>query len=226
MELLIFGHGGARTIVFPTRDGRFFDYENWRMVGAIADKIDAGFLQLVCVDSIDAESFYADWAEPPGRIARHARYERYILDEVLPFTETENPNPFVIAHGCSMGAFHAMNIGLRHPDKFGKIVALSGRYDLTISVGSFRDLFDGWYDESVYYHTPSHFVPGLPDGPTLDAVRRMEIFFAIGREDAFLGNNIAFSEALAEKSIPHRLDLWDGEAHRPRFWRTMLRAYL
>jgi esterase/lipase superfamily enzyme len=29
MELLVFGHTGARVLVFPTREGRFYDYENW-----------------------------------------------------------------------------------------------------------------------------------------------------------------------------------------------------
>ena len=28
MELLVFGHGGAKVLVFPTRDGRFYEYEN------------------------------------------------------------------------------------------------------------------------------------------------------------------------------------------------------
>ncbi len=28
MELLILGHAGARVLVFPTRCGRFYDYEN------------------------------------------------------------------------------------------------------------------------------------------------------------------------------------------------------
>src|ERR1035441_1121065 len=35
MELLVFGHRGDRVIVFPTRQGRFFDYENWGLVDEI-----------------------------------------------------------------------------------------------------------------------------------------------------------------------------------------------
>ena len=27
MELLVFGHGGARVLAFPTRCGRFYEYE-------------------------------------------------------------------------------------------------------------------------------------------------------------------------------------------------------
>lgn len=68
MELLQFGHAEARVLVFPTRVGRFFDYENWRLAEALRPKIEAGHLQLFCVDSIDSESFYCDCCRPENRI--------------------------------------------------------------------------------------------------------------------------------------------------------------
>ena len=46
MELLIFGHAGAKVLIFPTRDGRFYEYEKLGMVGALKHKIDQGWLQL------------------------------------------------------------------------------------------------------------------------------------------------------------------------------------
>ncbi|MBC8104613.1 MAG: esterase family protein [Cytophagales bacterium] len=226
MELLVFGDRGARVIVFPTRDGRFFDYENWGMVRALADKIREGYLQLICVDSNDRNSLYADWMAAPDRMKGHENYESYILEEVLPFTERQNPGSFVIAHGCSLGAYHAVNIAFRHPDQFGKVVALSGRYDLTVNVGTFRDLFDGHYDDQIYYNNPSYFVPRIEDPQLLDKLRRMEIILAIGEEDAFLQNNREFSGVLTDKAIPHALFVWGGEAHRPRYWRQMVRFYL
>jgi len=226
MELLVFGHAGARVLVFPTRDGRFFDYENWRMVDALRDKINAGCLQLYCLDSIDRESLYADWMVPADRMKRHADYENYVLREVAPFSAARNPDITLIAHGCSLGAYHAMNITLRHPDRFGKVVALSGRYDLTESVGSFRGLFDGHYDDAVYFNNPSHFLPGLCDAAILERLRRVEIVFAIGAEDAFVGNNRALSDTMTAKGMPHRFEVWEGEAHRPRAWREMVRLYL
>lgn len=35
MELLVFGHSGAKVLFFPPRMGRFFDYENWRVIKAL-----------------------------------------------------------------------------------------------------------------------------------------------------------------------------------------------
>jgi len=75
MELLVHGHAGARVLVFPTSRGRFFEYEDRGMVANIADMIEAGHLQLYCIDSVDAESFY-NWNASPGwRLWRHTLYE-------------------------------------------------------------------------------------------------------------------------------------------------------
>ena len=71
MELLIFGHAGAKVLVFPTRDGRFYEYENLRIVDALRHKIDAGQLQLYCLDSVDWETFYCWWCHPADRVRRH-----------------------------------------------------------------------------------------------------------------------------------------------------------
>ena len=35
--------------------------------------------------------------------------EKYILFEVIPFINKKNSNPYLIAAGCSLGAFHAAN---------------------------------------------------------------------------------------------------------------------
>ncbi len=226
MQTLVFGHAGMRVLVFPTRVGRFYDYENWGLVGALRHPIESGHLQLYCVDSVDADSFYCDWCRPADRIVSHERYESYLLEEVLPFSEKLNPGSALAAHGCSFGAYHAVNLAFRYPQHFAKVVALSGRYDLTKPVGSYRDLFDGYYDERIYFHNPSHYLPNLTDAALLTELRRLDITLTIGREDAFLENNVQFSHALREKGIDHAFHIWDGEAHRPRSWRQMVALYL
>lgn len=226
MELLIFGHAGMRVLVFPTRVGRFYDYENWGLVAALRQPIENGWLQLYCVDSVDAESFYCFWCHPGDRVIRHEQYEAYLLEEVMPFSQCLNHNPALATHGCSFGAYHAVNLAFRHPQHFQKVVALSGRYDLTAQVGSFRDLFDGYYDERIYFHNPSHYLANLDHPPLLDPLRRLDITLAIGEEDAFFENNLEFSHALHRKGIAHSFHIWQGEAHRPRYWRQMAALYL
>ncbi|GAB3925176.1 esterase family protein [Larkinella terrae] len=226
MELLVFGHAGARVLVFPTRRGRFFDFEDFGLVDALSDKLDNGNLQLFCVDSVDAESLYSRWIPPHERVSRHLQYEQYILEEVLPFTRQKNPQPFMISFGCSFGAYHAVNIALRHPQWFGKVVALSGRYDLSKPVDCFRGLFDTYYDETIYFNTPTHFLPNLHDECTLALLRRMHFLIAIGQDDPFIDNNRELSSSLGEKQIPHDLYVWEGRAHKAEYWQQMVKVYL
>lgn len=226
MELLVFGHSGAKVLVFPTREGRFFDYENWGLVDALRPAIDGGHLRLFCVDGVDSESLYCHSAPPPARIERHRQYESYILEEVIPLMRAENGAPSLVVHGCSIGAYHAMNLALRHPALFCKVVAVSGRYDLTRPVGPFTDLFSGYYSEDVYFITPNHYLPSLDDSRVLEAIRRLDITLAVGEHDPFCESNRALSQTLAGKGVEHRLAIWPGEAHRARYWREMIPHYL
>jgi esterase/lipase superfamily enzyme len=226
MELLVFGHAGAKVLVFPTREGRFYDYENWGLVEALRQSLEGGHIRLFCVDGVDSESFYCRSVPPPARAERHCQYESYIIHEVIPFLHSENGSPFLIAHGCSIGAYHAINLALRYPTLFCRVVALSGRYDLTRAVGVFEDLFSGYYDENVYFLTPNHFLPNLHDAYLLDSMRRMHITLAVGENDPFHESNRVLSQALADKGIPHHLAIWPGEAHKASYWRGMIPHYL
>lgn len=226
MELLVFGHAGARVLTFPTRVGRFFDYENMGMVTALRHHLEQGWLQLICVDSIDQETFYCNWCHPGDRIQRHLKYERYLLSDVLPFSRNINDCPFVVAHGCSFGAYHAVNIALRHPNEFNRVVAFSGRYDLTSAPDGFRDLFDGYYDDNVYFNMPNHYLPNLHDDGLLNAIRRLDIKIVIGEYDPFLDDNKRLSENLWHKGVWHLFRVWNGRAHGYRRWREMAGWFL
>jgi esterase/lipase superfamily enzyme len=183
-------------------------------------------LQLFCVDSIDPESFYAWWRPPHERIARHQQYEDYLLREVIPFSKSRNPHHPLIAHGCSLGAYHALNLVFRHPDHFVKVLALSGRYDLTIPIGDFNSLLDGYFDSRVYFHMPSHYVPNLHDHALMERLRRIHIVLAVGEADPFFENNRHLSDHLRAKGIGHEFYVWQGRAHCPARWKQMVSLYL
>jgi esterase/lipase superfamily enzyme len=219
MELLVFGHSGAPVIVFPTSQGRFYEYEDRGMVGALSHQIEQGWVQLYCVDSVDAESWYCSWAHPRGRLQRHDQYESYVINEVLPLIRHQNPNPFLMAHGCSFGASHALLFGLRYPQYFNRVIALSGLYDM-------RRFLDGYNDEETYYHNPTEFIPGLQNGPLLDQIRRLEIILAVGREDAAADSNAQISGALWDKQIWHAMRWWDGWSHDWPYWHKMIKLYI
>jgi len=212
-------------IVFPTREGRFYDYENFGLVSSLTYQIESGRIQLFCVDSVDSESLYAWGKSPRDRIARHNEYEQYILKEVVPFTVGANSDPNLVAHGCSIGAWHAVNIAFRNPGQFHRVVGLSGRYDLTQPVSHFPDLFSGHYDTDIYFHMPNHFIPNVSDPDLIEKLRSLQISLAVGEHDPFGGSNRRLSESLWDKGVGHTLDIWGGEAHRARYWREMAPCY-
>lgn len=226
MEMLVYGYAGPKMLLFPTRTARFYDYENWNLIDCLQPLIEQGMLQVYALDSIDQESFYCFWAHPTGRIKRHVEYEHYILHEVIPFTNSRNSNPTLISAGCSMGAYHAVNIAFRHPHLFTKVIALSGRYDLCMSIENFDDLLSGYFDDTIYYHMPSRYMPNMPEGRTLQQIRALEIVIVCGLEDPFLPNNQSFSQTLWTKRIVHEFIEWNGLAHSVKHWKHMLPYYL
>ncbi len=226
MELLVFGHAGAKVLMFPTRDGRFWEYEQLGIVGSLGDKLSAGHLQLYCIDGLANESFYGSHRHPSDRIRRHAELEDYVLNEVLPLMAQKNAHDCTIVQGCSLGAYQAASLVFRHPHLFRKLVAFSGRYDLTLKVESFDDLFGGYYDDTIYFHTPTHFLPQLSCDWRLDRLKQVDIVLTIGNEDPFLDNNRHLSQLLTDKGVGHQLHFWDGRAHRAGAWRRMAPLYI
>jgi esterase/lipase superfamily enzyme len=219
MELLVFGHGGARLIVFPTSQGRFFQWEDQGMNAPLADQLEAGQLQIICVDSVDAESWYAKWKIPADRAHRHVEYDHYILHEVLPWSRERNANPFVITTGASFGAYHAVNFALRHPDVVDRTIGMSGLYD----IGGF---VNGFSNDDVYFNSPSAYIANEHDPARLAALRHMDIILATGRDDSHRANNEYLSGQLWSKDIWHALRIWDGWAHDWPWWRDMIRLYI
>lgn len=219
MDLLVFGHAGARMLVFPTSMGRFFEWEDRGMMDTLGEHLRNGWLQMVCVDSVDAESWYARGKHPHDRAQRQFQYESYILNEVLPFSRSRNDNPFVISTGASFGAYHAVTMALRHPHAFNRVIGLSGMYDI-------RQFANGHYDGAIYANNPSHFISDLTDHGHLEALRRMDIILATGHDDSFVENNRHLSRILWDKGVGNALRIWDGWAHDWPYWRDMIRTYV
>jgi esterase/lipase superfamily enzyme len=221
LELLWFGHAGTPLLAFPTRCGRFYELEDQGMVAALQPLLDAGAFQLCCVDGRDAETLYAAGIPPWERLARHRRYEACLLSEVLPFMRERSHGLLPGTFGCSLGAYHAVAIATRHPERFRRVVAFSGRYDLCRPMGDYRDLFDGWYGDGLYFHNPSHFLANLGDETLLAQLRRIDWLFAIGEQDHFFADNLHVSACFGARGILHRMQRWPGRAHSFRAWRQM-----
>jgi esterase/lipase superfamily enzyme len=220
MEVLVFGAAGLPVVAFPTSCGRFFDFEDRGMVEALSDKINAGRLQLFCVDSVDAESWYNRRAAPRWRITRQMQYEDYLIQELLPLLRQKNRDPRLLSLGCSFGGYHAVNIALRHPDVFSGFVSLSGVFDLV-------SFLDDYYDRDCYFNLPTHYLPSLTDPWFLNRIRRNSYVMTTGRDDQCLEQSQNLDKVMNEKKIPHQFHVWEAEnSHDWPTWRRMVREYL
>ncbi len=219
MELLLYGHGGAPLLVFPTSMGRFFEYEDRGMIGAVYDLFEQGRIQAFCPDSVDSESWYNKGIHPADRVHRHNAYRGYIMNELVPLIRQRNWSPGISTTGCSFGGYHAMNFALQYPDVFNSCISMSGAFDI-------KQFLNGYYDQNCYFNNPVDYLPNS-DGWQLDRYRsNAGYLLAAGDWDICLGKNQRFDGILGAKGIPHRLDIWgDHSVHDWPLWQRMARAY-
>jgi len=225
MELNVYGYYGKPVLVFPAQAGRFFDFENFGMVGAISSFIEAGQIKLFTVDSIDGQSWANGSAHPADRARRHQDYDRYIVEEVAPFIRKHSGDTTekFLTTGVSMGAFHAANFFFRHPDVFDAVIAISGLFRLNHFIGDYMD-------ENVYFNTPLAYLPEMNDPWYLDQYRQSRIIVCTGQgawEDEMLADTHALKRILEQKDIPHWIDIWGGDVnHDWPWWLKMLPYFL
>jgi esterase/lipase superfamily enzyme len=223
MEFRVYGHAGKPAIVFPSQEGRFFEYHDFGMVEACKPWLEAGKLRLITVDGVDGQSWLNTSAHPHDRARRANDYDRYIMDEIVPFVEKMAPDHGIMLTGCSMGGYHSANVFFRHPERFDTLIAISGVYRLVLFIG---DYMDG----EVYYHVPLAYLPGLQDEKALEALRRSKIVIVVGQgawEDDMVADTRALERVLKAKEIPARVDYWGHDVnHDWVWWRRMMPHFL
>ncbi len=220
MEISIYGHAGEAFLVFPTSGGRHSEFADRGMVDVLRAPLDNGSLQLFCLDTVNAMSWYNKQRTPAARVRLQASYERYVLREVVPLVRRKNPGGILGTVGTSLGGYHAMNLVLRHPQLFRCALTLGGAFDI-------RRFLDGHFDDQALEQNPPDYVPQLRDGPRLDDCRAARLTLAVGEHDFLLEENRRFSETLAGRGIPHTLDIWgDGASHDWPWWQRMAAKHL
>lgn len=221
MELKIYGWYGKPMLVFPAQGGRFYEYEDFKMIDAISSFIENGKIKVFTVDSIDNQS-WANWnAHPADRARRHEDYDRYITQEVVPFIidHCNSSKQKLISTGVSMGAYHAANFFFRHPDIFDTSIVLSGLFQMSMFVGDY-------VDENVYLNSPLYYLSNLDDPWYLEQYRQSRIIIVVGQgawEDAMLEDAYKLKSIMEQKNIPYWLDIWGHDVnHDWNWWRLMM----
>lgn len=216
MEFNVYGYAGQPILVFPAQDGRFYDFENFGMVDTIQDKINAGKVQLFCVDSIDKESWSDTNGNPEHRIYMQEQWYYYVCHELVSrIHQINRSSTKIYTTGCSMGATHAVNFMFRRPDLFKGTIALSGYYD--------SDLFFGDYcNELIYNNAPIKYLSGMPyQHPFVEQYRHLDIVMCCGQgawEDDMIRSLHQMQAILHAKQIPAWIDFWGKDVNHDWPW--------
>jgi esterase/lipase superfamily enzyme len=225
-NVLAYGHWGRPVLAFPSEQGPCWQYEERGMVDAVGGLLEAGRMKLYCVDSYDGSSWHDGSIPLEERARRHGTYERWILDDVVPFISSDSGGgDEIVVTGPSFGAYHAANFALKHAHVFPLAICQSGVYDVSVV---------GWGDrgDAVYFNNPADYVSHLHGGH-LDWLRgQVNLVLLVGRgqwEDTTgaLDSTQRFAGQLAEKGIRHELDVWGHEwPHDWPSWRAQLAHHL
>ncbi|MGI8566796.1 MAG: esterase family protein [Pyrinomonadaceae bacterium] len=224
MPLVAYGYAGYPLLMFPTAAADYLEYERFLLVDALRPLIEAGRVRAYSINSVNRYSLLNEQASPPVKAELLARYDRYVMEEVLPLIRTDtgahDARPLVT--GASLGAFLSANAYFRHPDLLRGVIAMSGSYDV-------RSYLDGYFDDNVYFNNPAQYLENLSDDYHLPILRRADAIVILSGQGAYEApeRSRQLSRILSAKGIPHTLDLWGHDVnHDWPWWRKMLPYWL
>lgn len=222
-----YGHWGRPALVFPSEQGKAFDFENNGMVDAVSGLIDDGRLKVYCVDSYDAWSWSNRSIPIEERARNHGDYETWIVGRVVPWIRDDCGGRSDIATvGCSLGAFHAANFALKRADLFPQALCFSGCYD--------PSSWHGWGErgDAAYFNNPMDYLTHA-HGDHLDWLRRRVSLLLVCGQGAWedttgaLDSTRQLAALLASKDIRHELDLWSHSfPHDWPAWRAQIAYHM
>lgn len=225
MNMLIYGETGIPMIAFPCQDGMCDNWEGFQMPDVIGDYIDAGKIQLFCVDTVDRETWSDTYGDKEHRAWMQEMYYQYVIEEALPLIREINGTGILpIATGCSLGATHAAIAFFRRPELFSGVLSMSGSY-------SAKDFWDGWLNGVLYENSPLDFLKNMPeDHYYIDLYNQKRIVLTVGQgawEGTCETTTKEMKEVLAAKGINAWVDLWGYDVnHDWSWWYKVIRYHL
>lgn len=222
METKQYGQGGVPCLVLPTGSGRFYEWEDAGMTGALASLIEGGKVTLFCADGINAESWLGR-GDARRRAEMQERWHAYLCEELLPVIAERCPGTAPLVLGCDLGAAQAALLALREPERFAGCVALSGRYNAA-------DFFGPDKDDLVFRNDPMQFLPALPAGhPRLQALKNSTVWLCAGQgqgEEEPLASAQALAKAMRAQGLAPELDVWGNDVSHDWYWWQKEMPYL
>ena len=229
MEFKVYGHSGKPVLFVPCQGGRFFDFENYKMIDYWNKWIDAGLCTVYACDVIDNETYANFGGDYRYRSELHERWYHYIVDELVPYIKHLNGertfcDQSIMTFGCSMGAMHAGNLFFRRPDLFDSVFAISGLYES-------EEYFGGYMDDLLYQNTPCRYLSDMPwDHHYLNMYNERKMLFVVGQgawEGPLLASTRNLQRVCEQKGIHARFEYWGNDVdHDWPWWYKMVDLYV
>ena len=223
VNVVRWGEVGTPVLFFPTAAADAEECERFHITTALADHLGEGRIKLYSVDSVAGQAWLKEDNSTRFAAKVQNQFDSFIYNEVVPAIRKDcnDESAEIIATGPSIGAFNALACTCRHPDVFSTAICMSGTYDL----GKF---LKGEVTKDYYESSPLHFLPNMPDGEHLEALRKRFILITHGdgrwEEPA---QSWRLADCLGAKGIPNRVDAWGEDYdHDWPTWREMLPKYL
>lgn len=227
MEFKMYGHAGPLCLVIPCQDGRFYEWEDRHMFDLMGDLINDGRIQFVTVDSVDPET-WSSFGRSDWRMAQQENWVNYVMNELIPSALAKAGKDIsepMMVMGASMGATHAANLFFRFPDRFNRILALSGIYDMSPYI------YDGNYDANFYNNNPMSYLSNMPaDHEYIQKYNNNNAVFVVGQgawENECLNDLRRLADVLYRKGIHASVNFWGYDIpHDWPSWERQISLYL
>ncbi len=221
MTAVRWGRSGVPIVYIPTSRGDVTECQRYGLERIAATWVESGRAQLIATEGHGPLSLFNFHLPPIERIRRYAAYERYMVEEFLPWVRDLVPGTAPIVVGASYGAFVAANLLFKRPDLVGSVCGLGGVYGMW-------HCLDGHHDDDVYFHTPLEYLPRLEDPRALAAIRGTGGFSFFGAAaDPWLDSTLRMARVMAEKELPHSVEIWPAPAdHHEHWWRLQFSSFL
>ena len=211
-----YGHFGLPVLVFPSASGMAHEWQKEGMIDVIAPLLAAGKVKLYCVESNVSEAWTRKETPIDWRMDRHHRYERWVLDRMVPYIRKDCrwPDAPITTVGCSLGGTYAVNFALKFPEVFRRGMGFSGRY-LTSEVAGKHS------STGLYFNNPLAYMSNI-GGDALERVRRnTKLTLVCGRgkwEEGCIEETIALGELMDRIGVPNDTDIWGYESYHDWPW--------
>ena len=222
-QLVRWGDFGRPLLLFPTAGGDAEEVERFFLIKKLEPFIHEGRLKVYSVESIAGRTWLTRQDNIAHCVWMQKQFVEYMRFEVVPAIYHDCQTEFIemITAGASIGAFSSLLAMCRYPELFSHAICMSGTYDIE------RWMNGQWFDD-FYHHSPLHFVPNMPEGDHLNALRTRKVIIATGQgnqEDPSQSWRVA--DVLGSRGVPNRVDLWDPQwKHDWVTWRAMLPQYI